>query len=78
MEVTELGEDPAKGNFCFLKVTKPTLSPEEEEIVDRSWFGFGSPYVSPVKMFDLLLSSMDRVLTDMDHQMVYHGSGADG
>ena len=73
MEVTGLGEDPFRGNFCFLKVTKPTLSPEEEKIVDRSWFGFGTPYVCPAKMFDLLQSSMDRVLTDMDHQMVYQG-----
>ena len=73
MEVTGLGEDPAKGNFCFLRVTKPTLSPEEEKIVDRSWWTWSTTTLSPSKMFDLLQRSMDRALTDLNNEMLYRG-----
>ena len=72
MEVTGLGEDPAKKNFCFLRVTKPTLSPEEEKIVDKSWWA-GTTTLSPAKMFQLLQSSIDRALTDLDNEMLYQG-----
>ena len=72
VEVTGLGEDPVKKNFGFLRVTKPTLSPEEEKIVDRSWWA-GTTTLSPAKMFQLLQRSIDRALTDLGNEMLYRG-----
>ena len=72
MEVTGLGEDPAKENFCSLLVTKPSPSTEEEKIVDKSWWT-GDATLSPAKMFQLLQRSIDRALTSLGNKMVHQG-----
>ena len=50
-------------NFAWMMVTQPSLTPSEKRIVfnDR-----GVDYISPLKMFDLLKSSIDRALTGLE------------
>ena len=69
-EITRLGEDQKKKNFCYIKVTKPALTPSEEKITVDSQ---GVKYLSPIKMFNLIKKSVDRVLTEMSVTIVYDG-----
>ena len=48
-EITRLGEDQKKKNFCYIKVTKPVLTPSEEKII---FSDEGVKYLSPIKMFN--------------------------
>ena len=75
LEVVRLGEDSNRRNFCFLKVTKPQLSKAEEKIVDTDQYG-QSPvvYLSPVKMFNLIKSCIDRVLSMEGNTFSYNGN----
>ena len=51
-------------------MTKSDLSASERKIV---WTDRGVDYISPEKMFGLLKSSIDRVLTGLDLRFVYQG-----
>ena len=51
-------------------MTKSDLSASERKIV---WTDRGVDYISPEKMFGLLKSSIDRVLTGLDLKFVYQG-----
>ena len=74
LEVVRLGEDSKKRNFCFLKVTKSQLSKAEEKVVNTDYYG-DSPivYLSPLKMFNLIKSCIDRVLSHKGHTVNYNG-----
>jgi hypothetical protein len=50
----------------FLKVTEKELTKFEEKIMDTDVYGPdpGSNYLSPMKMFNLVKSSVDKVLTN--------------
>ena len=65
LEVVRLGQDSKKKNFGFLKATKKDLTLCEDKILDTDDYGLepGSKYLSPIKMFNLLKSSVDKVLT---------------
>ena len=70
MEVTGLGEDPVKENFCSLLVTKPSPSTEEEKIVDKSWWT-GEATLSPAKMFQLLQrNAVHNICKSMNHHLL--------
>ena len=51
-------------------VTKPDLTPSERKIVMTEG---GVEYISPQKMFNLLKSSIDRVLTSLELRLQYQG-----
>ena len=71
LQVADIGTDPKKKNFCYLDVTKPSLTPMEEKIVDT---GTGSVQnLSPIKMFELVKSSVDRALTSLGLEVTYEG-----
>lgn len=72
--VTRLGEDVNKRNFCFLKVNKSDTNAAEEKIIDRDYYAT-SPvsYLSPIKMFGLIKSCIDRVLSGHGHTILYKG-----
>ena len=72
--VTRLGEDPKKKNFCFLRVKKDNINQTEEKIVDTDHYS-SEPvnYLSPVKMFNLVKSSVDRVLQSTGNTINYQG-----
>ena len=72
--VSRLGEDPKKKNFCFLRVKKDNINQMEEKIVDTDHYS-SEPvhYLSPVKMFNLLKSSVDRVLQSTGNTINYKG-----
>ena len=74
LEVVRLGEDSKKRNFCLLKVTKSQLSKAEEKIVNIDHYGH-SPvvYLSPLKMFNLIKSCIDRVLSQKGNTVNYNG-----
>ena len=74
LEVVRLGEDSKKRNFCFLKVSKSQLSKAEEMIVNTDDYG-QSPclYLSPLKMFNLIKSCIDRVLSHAGNTVSYNG-----
>ena len=74
LEVVRLGEDSKKRNFCFLKVTKSQLSKAEETIVNTDDYR-QSPclYLSPLKMFNLIKSCIDRVLSQKGNTVNYNG-----
>jgi len=61
-QIVNLGQDPKKKNFGNIMATKPDLSQSETKIVFND---NGVIYISPKKMFDLLKSSVDRVLTNL-------------
>ena len=65
LEVVRLGQDSKKKNFGFLKATKKDLTLCEDKILDTDDYGLEprSKYLSPIKMFNLLKSSVDKVLT---------------
>jgi len=69
-EITGLGEDKRKKNFCYIKVTKPVLSPSEEKITFNM---HGVQYLSPIKMFNMIKKSVDRVLTEISLTVQYKG-----
>ena len=69
-EITGLGEDKRKKNFCYIKVTKPVLSPSEEKITFNM---HGVQYLSPIKMFNMIKKSVDRVLTEISLTVEYKG-----
>ena len=69
-EITRLGEDKRKKNFCYIKVTKPVLSPSEEKITFNM---HGVQYLSPIKMFNMIKKSVDRVLTEISLTVQYKG-----
>ena len=73
LEVTRLGEDLEKKNFCYLKATKINLNAFEERILDTDSYGPqpGSKYLSPIKMFNLIKSTVDKVLTNEDNYIRY-------
>jgi len=68
-EITRLGEDK-KNNFGHIKVRKPVLSPSEEKITFNL---HGVQYLSPIKMFNLMKKSVDRVLTEISQTVQYQG-----
>ena len=70
--ITGLGTDEKKPNFCYMKDTRQGQSIEGDSIVDKPWL-FGDPTISPLKMFQVLQSSVDRALTKMDNEVNYHG-----
>ena len=69
-EITRLGEDQKKKNFCYIKVTKPVLTPSEEKI---TFSDQGVKYLSPIKMFNLIKKSVDRVLTEISLTVKFEG-----
>ena len=74
LEVVRLGEDSKKRNFCFLKVTKSQLSKAEEKIVNIDHYGQSQVvYLSPLKMFNLIKSCIDRVLSQKGNTVNYNG-----
>jgi len=70
LEITRLEEDKKKKNFCYIKVTKPVLSPSEEKITFKL---HGVQYLSPIKMFNMIKKSVDRVLTEISLTVQYKG-----
>ena len=64
------GEDPNKRNFCFLKVNKNNIITSEENIIYTDFDGIST---SPIKMFGLLKSCVDRVLRANGHRVQYKG-----
>ena len=68
--IVKIGQDQMKKNFAPLLVTKSDLTASEKKIIftDR-----GVDYISPEKMFGLLKSSIDRVLTGLDLRFDYQG-----
>ena len=68
--IVKIGQDQMKKNFAPLLVTKSDLTASERKIIftDR-----GVDYISPEKMFGLLKSSIDRVLTGLDLRFDYQG-----
>ena len=75
VEVVGLGHDSKRKNFCFLKVSK-TSNQFEDTIVNTDDYGThpGTKYLSPVKMFDLLKSSVDKVLTREAQSITHQGN----
>ena len=63
-QIVNLGQDHQKKNFCYLRVTKSILSESERKIVFSEG---GINYISPKKMYDLLLSTVDRAITYIHH-----------
>ena len=75
LEVARLGDDSRKKNFCFMKVTKKDLSQSEEKILDTDHYSQeqGTKYLSPIKMFNLIKSSVDKVLTNESQTIKFEG-----
>ena len=65
-----MGQDRTRRNFAWIKVTKPSLTQSESRIVFEDQ---GEAFISPLKMFNLLKSSIDRVLTGLDLTLHYQG-----
>ena len=74
LEVVRLGEDTSKKNFCYLKVKKQIKSKSKQKIVDTDHYASNpANYLSPIKMFRLLKSCVDRVLTSQGNTLSYQG-----
>merc|ERR1711892_606962 len=69
-EITRLVEDQKKKNFCYIKVTKPVITPSEEKI---TFSDQGVKYLSPIKMFNMIKKSVDRVLTEISLTVKFEG-----
>lgn len=67
-----LNPGDTKKNFVPIKVTKPNLSNSELQIVDE-YDNRRIDIISPLKMFNLLKSSVDRTLQNFNHQFQYQG-----
>ena len=72
LEISQLGTDKSKQNFCYLKDTRRGQSVAGNSIVNKPW-PFGDPTISPLKMFQVLQSSVDRALTKMGNEVIYRG-----
>ena len=68
MEVARVETDPK--NFTYLLVTDAVLSDSEMAIVATT---DGIRHISPIKMFNLLKTTVDRVLTSLGQTMEYEG-----
>ena len=72
LEISGLGTDQTKQNVCYLKDTRHWESVEGDCIADMPWL-FGEPTISPLKMFQVLQSSVNRTLTEMGEATIYDG-----
>ena len=69
IEIKGLGKDRKKENFCFISLVGKT-APKNRCIVERQT---SERTISPLKMFQLMQSALDRVLSKINNKISYQG-----